>query len=169
MTAFARRFAFAALALAACTAGSGSDAPTVPRTYTFKALSGVSMGAIGAAFLAGSGDHGKEIDAVGSLGGPMDAAWFLAGLERMQFGGFCPYDRLVALAESVGLSAEEARRVLDERTEKAAVDDDWKRVRAMGVTGVPTFVANGYGVVGAQPYEVLERLVEEAGGVRRQA
>jgi predicted DsbA family dithiol-disulfide isomerase len=30
------------------------------------------------------------------------------------------------------------------------------------VTGVPTFVAGGYGVVGAQPYETLERLVEKA-------
>jgi predicted DsbA family dithiol-disulfide isomerase len=76
-------------------------------------------------------------------------------------------ETLVSIAESVGLSGDEARRVLVERTEKAAVDGDWQRVRAMGVTGVPTFVANGYGVVGAQPYEVLEKLVEEAGGVRR--
>ena len=36
-----------------------------------------------------------------------------------------------------------------------------------GVTGVPTFVAARYGVVGAQPYEVLERLVERAGAPRR--
>lgn len=76
-------------------------------------------------------------------------------------------DTLVAVAESVGLSGAGARRVLEERTEKAAVDADWQRVRAMGVSSVPTFVANGYGVVGAQPYEVLERLVEEAGGTRR--
>ncbi|MFM2153476.1 MAG: hypothetical protein RL199_1911, partial [Pseudomonadota bacterium] len=101
MSFLVRLLAPVALALAACHGGgSGSDSPTVPRTYSFKALSGVSMGAIGAAFLAGSGDHGKDIDAIGSLGGPMDAAWFLAGLERMQLGGFCPYDRLIALAES---------------------------------------------------------------------
>lgn len=76
-------------------------------------------------------------------------------------------DTLVALAESVGLSGQKARRVLVERTEKGAVDDDWQRVRALGITGVPTFVANGYGVVGAQPYEALEKLVQEAGGQRR--
>jgi predicted DsbA family dithiol-disulfide isomerase len=35
------------------------------------------------------------------------------------------------------------------------------------VTGVPTFVAGGYGVVGAQPYEVLEQLVERVGAPRR--
>jgi hypothetical protein len=28
---------------------------------------------------------------------------------------------------------------------------------AYGITGVPTFVAGRYGVVGAQPYEVLEQ------------
>ncbi len=32
---------------------------------------------------------------------------------------------------------------------------------------VPTFVAGGYGVVGAQPYEVLEQLAERAGAPRR--
>jgi predicted DsbA family dithiol-disulfide isomerase len=35
------------------------------------------------------------------------------------------------------------------------------------VTAVPTFVAGGYGVVGAQPYEVLVQLVEKAGARRR--
>lgn len=53
-------------------------------------------------------------------------------------------ETLVSIAESVGLSGDEARRVLVERTEKAAVDGDWQRVRAIGVTGVPTFLANGY-------------------------
>ena len=39
-----------------------------------------------------------------------------------------------------------------------AVDADWAKSRQYGVTGVPTFVAGGYGVVGAQPYEALEQL-----------
>jgi predicted DsbA family dithiol-disulfide isomerase len=39
----------------------------------------------------------------------------------------------------------------------------------MGITGVPTFVAAGRGVVGAQPYEVLERLVRAAGAKSRGA
>jgi predicted DsbA family dithiol-disulfide isomerase len=52
--------------------------------------------------------------------------------------------------------------VLATRSFKAAVDADWQKSREYGVTGVPTFVAGGRGVVGAQPYEVLERLVKEA-------
>ncbi len=77
-------------------------------------------------------------------------------------------DTLVELAQQVGLSATEARQVLTTRSYQAAIDADWQRSRAYGITGVPTFVANGRGVVGAQPYEALEHLVVAAGGVRRE-
>ena len=60
-------------------------------------------------------------------------------------------DILVDIAASVGLSAELAREVLAERRFKDAVDADWAKSQQYGVTGVPTFVAGGYGVVGAQP------------------
>jgi predicted DsbA family dithiol-disulfide isomerase len=74
---------------------------------------------------------------------------------------------LVELAQSVGLPAEEARAVLSERRFKDAVDADWAKSHQYGVTGVPTFVADRYGVVGAQPYEVLEQLLDKAGAKRR--
>jgi predicted DsbA family dithiol-disulfide isomerase len=70
---------------------------------------------------------------------------------------------LLEIAEQVGLPVDAARAVLDKRTFKDAVDADWKLSREYGVTGVPTFVAGRHGVVGAQPYEVLERLVRDAG------
>ena len=73
---------------------------------------------------------------------------------------------LVSLAQSVGLSAEDARKLLDERSFKSAVDQDWATSRQIGVTGVPTFVAEGQGVVGCQPYEVLEQLMAGSGAVR---
>ena len=73
---------------------------------------------------------------------------------------------LVQIAESVGLPANEAREVITRRTYKAAVDADWQKAQDYGVTGVPTFVTGGHGVVGAQPYEVLEQLVEQAGASR---
>ena len=70
---------------------------------------------------------------------------------------------LVEIARSVGLSADMAREVLAERRFKDAVDADWAKSRKFGVTGVPTFVAGGRGVVGAQPYEALEQLLNQAG------
>lgn len=71
---------------------------------------------------------------------------------------------LVEIASSVGLPADQAREVIEKRTHKAAIDADWEKSRQYGVTGVPTFVVGNRGVVGAQPYEVLEELVQQAGG-----
>ncbi len=76
-------------------------------------------------------------------------------------------DVLIEVAQAVGLPADEARAVLAERRFKAAVDQDWAKSRSYGVTGVPTFVAGGQGVVGAQPYEVIEQLLDQAGAPRR--
>jgi len=69
---------------------------------------------------------------------------------------------LLDVARQVGLSVDVAREVLDKRTFKDAVDADWKLSRQYGITGVPTFVAGGHGVVGAQPYEALVQLVQKA-------
>jgi predicted DsbA family dithiol-disulfide isomerase len=74
---------------------------------------------------------------------------------------------LLEVVKSVGLQADEARAVLAERRFKDAVDADWARSHDYGITGVPTFVAEGHGVVGAQPYEVLEKLLEKVGARRR--
>ena len=69
---------------------------------------------------------------------------------------------LLEIASGVGLPADGARDVLERRTFKDAVDADWKLSREYGITGVPTFVVGRHGVVGAQPYEALEQLVQEA-------
>jgi len=66
---------------------------------------------------------------------------------------------LLDIAARVGLSVDGAREVLERRTFEAAVDADWELSRRYGITGVPTFVVGRNGVVGAQPYEVLEQLV----------
>ena len=69
-------------------------------------------------------------------------------------------DELALLAQSLGLRGQEARQVLMSRTFKEAVDTDWSRSHALGITAVPTFVIDHQGVVGFQPYEVLEQLLE---------
>jgi predicted DsbA family dithiol-disulfide isomerase len=69
---------------------------------------------------------------------------------------------LLDIVKAIGLSSEEAGKVLSERTYKDAVDADWKKAADYGVTGVPTFVVGNQGVVGAQPYEALEQLVTQA-------
>ena len=69
---------------------------------------------------------------------------------------------LLEIVKAVGLPVDAAREVIEKRTFKDAVDADWRLSRDYGITGVPTFVAGRYGVVGAQPYEALEALVQKA-------
>ena len=72
-------------------------------------------------------------------------------------------DALLTIAGDVGLDVYAAREVLQSRSFSDAVDADWGLSQRYGVTGVPTFVAAQKAVVGAQPYEVLENLLQEAG------
>ena len=88
-------------------------------------------------------------------------AYFVEGINLAQI------DKLVEIAGSIGLSEEEAREVLESRSFAASVDGDWDRAAEFGVTGVPTFVINRRGVVGAQPDEVLADLVSKSGAERR--
>jgi predicted DsbA family dithiol-disulfide isomerase len=67
---------------------------------------------------------------------------------------------LVEIAKEAGLPADEATEALMSRSFKDAVDEDWRRCAAIGVNAVPTFLAGRYLMVGAQPYEELERLVQ---------
>ena len=73
---------------------------------------------------------------------------------------------LLELVEEAGLPVEEARRVLSDRTFQQPVNDDWQRCYSLGVTAVPTYLSEGLAIVGAEPYEQLERLVTEVGAVR---
>ncbi len=75
---------------------------------------------------------------------------------------------LIGLAKKVGLPVKEAKEVLESRTFKEAVDEDWKLSMRKGITAVPTFVVDHQVVVGAQPYEVLETFLVQ-NGVRRRA
>ena len=70
-------------------------------------------------------------------------------------------DTLVDIATNIGLPKDEVKAVLADRSHKNAVDADWAKSREYGVTGVPTFVAGGYSLVGAQPYEMLQQMMDQ--------
>ena len=67
------------------------------------------------------------------------------------------------IAFSVGLNPDEARKIIADRTFKAAVDSDWSRAYESKVTAVPTFILKGQSLVGAQPYPVLADLLQQYG------
>ena len=66
---------------------------------------------------------------------------------------------LLEVAEAAGLDRDAAEEMIRKRSFRDAVDADWKRAHELGVTGVPTFVSGNRGLVGAQPYEALEKLI----------
>jgi predicted DsbA family dithiol-disulfide isomerase len=70
-------------------------------------------------------------------------------------------DILIEAAQSVGLSGRDAQEVLEKSSFKEAVDMDWFMAKNMGITAVPTFVIDKQGIVGAQPYEVLEKFLQD--------
>jgi predicted DsbA family dithiol-disulfide isomerase len=74
---------------------------------------------------------------------------------------------LIKLRFFIGLRYDEAAEALRERRYRTSVDADWAKSRAYGVTGVPTFVSGGRGVVGAQSYEVLVQLVDQGNAMSR--
>ena len=69
-------------------------------------------------------------------------------------------DVLIEVATTLGLPAEEAKKVLDSRTYRNPVDADWSRASELGITAVPTFIMNQGRITGAQPYDVLEKFVK---------
>ena len=84
----------------------------------------------------------------------MFKAYFVDGINLAKI------DLLVEIAAALSLDGKAARRVLEKRTYKDAVDQDWQQAYERGITAVPTFMVNGMRLVGAQPYEAMEKLVQ---------
>ncbi|SMP23741.1 DsbA family oxidoreductase [Halobellus salinus] len=68
-------------------------------------------------------------------------------------------DVLIELAEDAGVDPGIVRDALADDGRRAALREQFRDAQSEGVTGVPTFVADGYAARGAVPPEQLERLV----------
>ena len=68
-------------------------------------------------------------------------------------------NELLKIAETAGFDRTSAKEILEERSFKLIVDEDWKKSRELGITGVPTFKNKQHLLVGCQPYEILEHFV----------
>lgn len=65
-------------------------------------------------------------------------------------------------ASEVGLDLPRFRQALDKHTHKALVDADDNAGSAIGITGTPSFLINGYYVSGAQPFARFKKTIERA-------
>ncbi|WP_284011996.1 DsbA family oxidoreductase [Halobaculum litoreum] len=71
-------------------------------------------------------------------------------------------DTLVDIAETVGVDGGEVRDAVADDALAAELETQFEEARRRGVTGVPTFVADGHAARGAVPPAHLRRLVEDA-------
>ena len=79
------------------------------------------------------------------------------------------HDVLVDVAADAGLDAAEARRVLEADAYASDVRADEQRAADLGITSVPFFVMGTYGVVGAQPPEILLQVLDDAWAEQHQS
>ena len=102
-------------------------------------------------------DRGK-LDEVRALG--MDAYW--------RHGKDLEDDAtLREIAVTAGLDPDEAIAATRDPAYLDRIDARRREAQEIGITGIPTFVIGNRGVVGCQPYEVLEQFVVEVGGAKR--
>ncbi|WP_394741062.1 DsbA family oxidoreductase [Natronococcus roseus] len=69
-------------------------------------------------------------------------------------------DVLVSIAADTGLPADEIRDAIDDDGLRAELEERFTDAHERGITGVPTFVHDGYAARGAVPPAQLERLLE---------
>jgi len=69
---------------------------------------------------------------------------------------------LLALADIVGLNREEILDYINSEEPKSELMKSFKDLRQYGINGVPTFIIGDKIVVGAQPYDVFKKVIENA-------
>ncbi len=74
---------------------------------------------------------------------------------------------LFDLADSTGLSGNEAASVLKDALFKGAVDSDWMRSLEIDPQYVPSVLLNGELLENPQDYELFEQLMSQHGVIRR--
>jgi len=69
---------------------------------------------------------------------------------------------LLSLAELIGFKRNEIFKYIDSEEPSKKLKESLNKLRKYGINGVPTFIIGDRIVVGAQPYEVFEKVVRKA-------
>ena len=71
-------------------------------------------------------------------------------------------DKLIKYAKALDLNMAEFESCISEEKHKGTVEQDKAQADADGVHATPTLFINGYRVEGAQPFDILKDLIEQA-------
>jgi protein-disulfide isomerase len=85
---------------------------------------------------------------------------YLFAHQRGENAGAFSVANLKSFATALTLDRPSFDACLDSGRYRAVVEKDASEVRALGLTGTPTFIINGTRVVGAQPIEVLAKVID---------
>jgi len=70
-------------------------------------------------------------------------------------------DNLKRFADELGLDTEAFNECLDSGRHAQVVQTETESGRQIGIQSTPSFLVNGQPVIGAQPFEVFEQLIEQ--------
>ena len=94
-----------------------------------------------------------------------DAFWkyhdYLFAVQTDGSGGFDKIEDLKQFALDLGLDTKTFNECLDSGKYTQLVQSDNNFVQQLGVRSTPSFLVNGQPIVGAQPFEVFEQLIEK--------
>lgn len=65
------------------------------------------------------------------------------------------------IATSLGMDMAQWKQCLSANTYKAAIEADYQYGAQLGITGTPTFFINGLPLVGAQPFSVFKKAIDQ--------
>ncbi len=71
---------------------------------------------------------------------------------------------ILNLVASAGLDVTKAEKIIDSRSYADAVDRDWAKARELELVAAPTFLMKDQRLVGAKPYQALEKMVAQVVG-----
>jgi protein-disulfide isomerase len=69
-------------------------------------------------------------------------------------------DNLKKFAEELGLDTQTFNECLDSGKYTSLIQDDTSTSSALGVKSTPTFLVNGQAIVGAQPFEAFQQIID---------
>jgi protein-disulfide isomerase len=92
----------------------------------------------------------------------VDAFWKMHDLlyEKQKEQGGLERTALEGYAQSLGCDMVKFRKALDDGTHDAEIEADEKAAKDAKLTGTPSFVIGPYELVGAQPKEKFQKLID---------
>jgi protein-disulfide isomerase len=109
------------------------------------------------------GDRSLQAHQAAECAGEQEQFWAMHDLiferQRELFGGDIR-ESLKGMAAELGLDSEQFNRCLDEQRYSELVQSQDERRRQLGIRTRPTFDINGQLIVGAQPFDVFQSVLE---------